>query len=126
MTPEGCVKDAIHEWFHHHGFIRAGTKPKNWPSHPKGWYYMPVQNGMGVAGIPDFVGCYNSKFFSIEAKAPGKNPTSNQEDRHEEISIAGGIIVVVRSAEDLIKLEKELGWYKLTKHCRKSKGLRKK
>lgn len=126
MTPEGKVKEQIHEWFRKHDFIRAGTKPKNWPDHPKGWYYMPVQNGMGVSGIPDFVGCYNSKFISIEAKAPGKVPTANQEDRREEIGIAGGIVAVVRNSEDLITLEKELGWNKVTKHCRKSKGLRKK
>ena len=36
------------------------------------WYYMPVQNGMGVSGIPDFIACIDGKFIAIETKAPGK------------------------------------------------------
>jgi hypothetical protein len=68
---------------------------------------MPVQNGMGVVGIPDFVCCWQGKFLAIETKAPGKlsNLTPNQERRLFEIHQAGGIAVVV---DDVAKLKELL------------------
>lgn len=62
---------------------------------------MPVSNGMGVHGIPDFVCCWNGLFFSIEAKAPGGTTTANQERRHEEIQAAKGIVLVIDKPHDL-------------------------
>lgn len=108
MTPEGKVKLDIKTWLHERGFIRAGSSKEHWPDKPVGWYYMPMQNGMGVHGIPDFVCCYKGKFISIEAKAPGKEPTENQKDRGDEIIIAGGTWIVVDKVEDLTQLERIL------------------
>lgn len=105
MTPEGKVKLDIKKWLHDRGFIRAGSKEEDWPSPILGWYYMPMQNGMGVHGIPDFICCYRGKFISIEAKAPGKEPTENQKDRGSEIQLAAGTWIVVDNIDTLNQLE---------------------
>jgi hypothetical protein len=101
QTPEGRVKDAIKKELKSRGFAPAGGSSDL--AFPTGWYYMPVSNGMGSHGIPDFVGCWEGDFFSIEAKAPGGEPTPMQLRRHEEIRKAGGIILVIDNVEDLRK-----------------------
>ena len=98
-TPEGRVKAQIKRQLDAWGFWRAGSpEPK---VDVVGWYYMPVSNGMGVHGIPDFVGCYLGRFFAIEAKAPGEldNTTANQDNRHKEIRAAQGIVLVADDVE---------------------------
>jgi hypothetical protein len=62
---------------------------------------MPVSNGMGVAGVPDFICCWEGAFFSIEAKAPGGKPTENQLRRHEEIRAAQGIVLIINDVAQL-------------------------
>ncbi len=91
MTPEGKVKAAVKKLLKERGI----------------WFYMPVQNGMGVVGIPDFVCCWQGKFLAIETKAPGNinNLTANQERRLYEIHQAGGIAVVI---DDVSKLKEIL------------------
>lgn len=105
MTPEGKVKLGIKKWLFDKGFIRAGSSKDSWPDEVHGWYYCPMQNGMGVHGIPDFVCCIRGKFFSIEAKAPGGEPTENQKDRGEEIMLAGGVWIVVDDVKTLNKID---------------------
>lgn len=94
QTPEGRVKEAVKKW------LKARDI----------WYYMPVQNGMGVVGIPDFVCCWDGQFFAIETKAPGKrnDTTPNQKLRLAEIADAGGISIVVDDVAQLDELEKDL------------------
>lgn len=67
------------------------------------WFYMPVQNGMGVVGIPDFICCWNGRFLAVETKAPGKrtNTTPNQQARLAEIASANGLALVVDAVEQL-------------------------
>jgi len=79
-TPEGKVKDQIKKILKSLGF----------------WFYMPVQNGLGVNGIPDLIVCAGGFFIGIETKAPGKlkNVTPNQQARLAEINGAGGLAVV--------------------------------
>jgi hypothetical protein len=91
MTPEGRLKAKVKAWLKARGI----------------WYYMPVQNGMGVVGIPDFVCCWGGEFLAIETKAPGKRDdcTPNQLRRHEEIRAAGGTVVVVDDVSALEALE---------------------
>lgn len=95
-TPEGRVKEAIKKELDSRGFWRAGTAE---PSIVEGWYYMPVSNGMGVHGIPDFICCWQGRFFGIEAKAKGGEPTPNQLRRHEEIRTAKGLVLVADCVE---------------------------
>lgn len=75
------------------------------------WFYMPVQNGMGVVGIPDFVCCYKGMFLVIETKRPNKTPTTlqqrikklspNQLNRLREIQSACGVALVVDDARQV-------------------------
>lgn len=112
MTPEGKVKADIEAVLHKRGFIKAGSKETAWPKQPMGWYYMPVQTGYGVNGIPDFLCCYLGTFFAIETKAPGKlaNVSPNQTRRHKEIRAGGAWVYVVDSGEMLKqKLDEYLG-----------------
>lgn len=99
MTPEGKVKRSIQRELDARGLWRAGGKLP--PERVIGWYWMPVPNGLGVHGIPDFVGVLYGLFFAIEAKAPGGKLTPNQERRHEEIRAAGGIVLTVSDAQEV-------------------------
>ena len=71
---------------------------------------MPVSNGMGVHGIPDFVCCWKGKFFCIEAKAKGGTTTANQDQRHEEIRAAQGWVLVVDDANKLEEWMDDAGY----------------
>lgn len=99
LTPEGRVKHAVKKRLKELGV----------------WYYMPVQNGMGKTGIPDFICCVPvtitpdmvgqtvGVFAGVEAKAEGKRmeTTPNQDRELMEIHRAGGVAVVVDSADQL-------------------------
>lgn len=74
------------------------------------WYYMPVQTGYGVKGIPDFVGCVAGSFFSLEAKY-GKNKESAwQVKQGKAIKLAGGTYLVIneKNVEELPELLEHL------------------
>jgi len=88
-TPEGKVKNAVRKFLKQSGI----------------WFYQPVQNGMGVVGIPDFICCCRGRFLAIETKAPGKlsNVTPNQKKVLAEINQHGGVAVVVDSIELLVE-----------------------
>lgn len=90
LTPEGRVKAAVRKWL----------------SDNQLWYYMPVQNGMGKTGIPDFICCWRGRFLAIETKAPGKraNLSANQERQIQEIHKAGGAAVVIDDVAQLQQL----------------------
>lgn len=113
MTPEGRVKKAIKEWLDARSFWRAGADCPE--GEVRGWYYMPVPNGMGVGGIPDFVGSYMAEDadghyvgprpMAIEAKAPGEKPTALQLDRHAEMRAANWLVLVVDDVSQLAQLE---------------------
>jgi hypothetical protein len=87
QTPEGKVKAAVKKLLKEHSI----------------WFFMPMQNGFGVVGIPDFICCLNGKFMAIETKAPGKrnNTTPNQDRVLKEIQDHGGWSVVVDDVEQL-------------------------
>jgi hypothetical protein len=74
VTPENAVKKRIREVL-----IKSGC-----------FWYPAVAGPYSVAGIPDYVGCSNGRFFGIEAKAPSKKPTALQLKRKTEIEAAGG------------------------------------
>jgi hypothetical protein len=89
-TPEGRVKQAVKTFLRNKGI----------------WFYMPVQNGMGQVGIPDFICCWKGVFLAIETKAPGKlnNTTPNQERVIKEIRSNHGYAFVVDSVELLARM----------------------
>lgn len=97
-TPEAKIKAAVKKWLAAQGFWAAGGKR---PEDVSGWYYMPVSNGMGVHGVPDFVCICNGRALFIETKAPGGKCTENQIRRHEEIRAAGGCVIVAYCLEDV-------------------------
>ena len=98
-TPEGKVKAAIKKELERRGFWKAGG-PR--PEAVRGWFHMPVPNGMGVHGIPDFCCVWYGRPLFIEAKAPGGKPTENQLKRHTEIRAAGGIVLLISDVAELV------------------------
>ena len=80
MTPEGIVKRDVKKVLE-----AAGV-----------WYFMPVSNGMGRHGIPDFICCVDGQFLAIETKAGKGQTTALQARELENIEAHGGIAVVVR------------------------------
>lgn len=93
LTPEGKVKAAIKKLLKERGI----------------YYYMPVQNGMGIVGVPDIICCVDGRFMAIEVKAPGKrgNTTANQDRQIMEIHAAGGIAIVADSVEQVERCLRE-------------------
>jgi hypothetical protein len=87
-TPEGKVKDAVKKELRKRDI----------------WYFMPMQNGFGVVGIPDFICCWEGKFLAIETKAPGKRTqtTANQDRIMAEIKDHWGKAVVVDDVSQLV------------------------
>jgi len=90
MTPEGRVKAEVKKYLASIG----------------AYYYMPVSNGFGRVGAPDFMVCYQGKFIGVETKAPGKikNTTPNQDREAVAIRAAGGMSLVIDDVEQLKEL----------------------
>ena len=78
-TPEGRVKEMVRHILLSHG----------------AYYFMPVSNGMGRHGIPDFMVCVYGRFMGIETKAGNKLPTDLQMSNLRRIDEAGGIALVI-------------------------------
>lgn len=79
MTPEAKVKEWIKKILALHGAYRV----------------MPVSNGMGAHGIPDFLVCHCGRFIGIEAKAGSNRPTELQLSNLRQIEAAGGVGLVI-------------------------------
>ena len=79
------------------------------PKHLKSigaYYFFPATGGYGKSGVPDIVGCFDSKFFAIECKAGKNKPTPLQWKNLIEITDSGGIALVVNEGNmnDIIEL----------------------
>lgn len=68
------------------------------------YYVMPVTNGFGKQGAPDFLVCLKGKFFGIECKAGKGKTTALQELNLQHIRDAGGVALVVYE-DDVATLE---------------------
>lgn len=78
-TPESKVKQACVKIFKEHGV----------------YYFFPVMNGMGRAGIPDIICCVKGRFLAVECKA-GKGKTTALQDRElAAIQAAHGVALVI-------------------------------
>jgi len=79
MTPEAKVKKRVKEELDKMGV----------------YHFSPMQNGMGRAGIPDIIGCFDGQFIAIECKAGKGTTTALQERELTRIQNAGGYALVV-------------------------------
>jgi hypothetical protein len=93
MTPEGQVKKLIKETLKKYGIVNAAQAGTSEAKASVGWYTMPTPRG--VKGIPDIVGHYRGRFFSIEAKAPNKEPSGFQLLQNDTIKHTGGAAFIV-------------------------------
>jgi len=94
LTPEGRVKAKVNKLL---------DDPRIYP-------FMPVQNGMGAAGL-DYhcVVCWPdaAEAFFVETKAPGKKPSGRQEVLIERLRGMGCQVFVIDGDEGLNELR---GW----------------
>lgn len=79
MTPEKKVKEKV----------KTILKKLN------AYYCMPATGGYGASGVPDILACYKGKFIGIETKANGNTPTALQQKHLRDISITGGLSLVI-------------------------------
>ena len=93
MTPEGKIKQSVKNLL------------KQYPT----WHFMPVSNGLGKHGVPDFCCVLNARgkglAFFVETKAPGKKPTALQLLCKREIEAACGKWFLVYGEESLKVLQ---------------------
>ena len=82
-TPEGKVKKGVRQ-------VLDGLGA---------YYVMPVTGGYGKQGAPDFLVCYQGKFFGIETKAGKGKTTALQELNLKKIIDCGGVALVVREED---------------------------
>lgn len=108
-TPEGRVKKMIKRKLIAHFIFPADDDCfEDFTERVDGWFYMPSQNGMGVTGIPDFVGLYSpygtdlpAAAWMIEAKASGGSLTANQQRRKNEVERLGCVHAVVSNEQEM-------------------------
>ena len=105
-TPEGLVKKSIKDFLAEYDIQPA--KAAGTFTTAAGWYFMPTTAGLGVKGIPDFLGHYLGVFFGIETKAPGKKPSGFQALQIAAIEQSGGAVFVVDGPETLKVFERWL------------------
>ena len=79
QTPEGKVKAKV-------SLLLKGTAGV--------WYSMPVPSGYGESTL-DYIGCHSGRFFAVETKAPGKKPTSRQQNMIAAIERSGGKVFII-------------------------------
>jgi Holliday junction resolvase len=95
MTPEAKVKAKLKKHLEAMGIYN----------------FSPVQNGMGRAGIPDVIGCYNGLFVAFECKANGNKPTPLQLREIERIQQAEGLAFVI-DEHNVDNIKELLKWNK--------------
>ena len=102
---EAGVKEDIKKWLTAHR-IHDMKGVKSAPENMiEGFFYMPVQNGMGLTGVSDFMICYHGQTIVVETKAENKpaKPTGDQQAFIDAIEKAGGYGVCVNSLEMFVK-----------------------
>jgi len=93
MTPEGQIKAKIDRVLDSY--------------FPLVYKFKPVPSGYGHQSV-DYLVCAVGLFVGIEAKAPGKTPTSRQDDTLDKIRRAGGAILVISDDAGVARLDELL------------------
>jgi len=75
------------------------------------YHFSPYQAGMGRAGVPDVIGCYQGRFVAFECKAGNNKPTALQEREMNAIRTAKGLAFVINE-ENVNQLKELLQWTK--------------
>lgn len=98
MTPEGAISKAIIE------YLTIVKRYYCWRNNTGGFrdkrdhFYQ-----FGKVGSGDILGLdHSGRFFSIEVKAKGKNPTPAQEAFIRSINATKGVAFVARSIDDVM------------------------
>lgn len=94
MTPESKVKVKVKKILNERG----------------AYYVMPVTNGYGNSGAPDFLVCYRGKFFGIECKAGNGKVTALQFVNMRSIHENGGVALIINES-NIDSLETEFSKY---------------
>ena len=68
---------------------------------PKCFFWKEHGGMYGTAGIPDIIACINGRFYGFEVKTEDGRPTKLQESTIRKIKNAGGIALIVRSADEV-------------------------
>jgi len=95
QTPEGKVKARLKKQLDEMGI----------------YHFSPYQAGMGRAGVPDVIGCYQGRFVAFECKAGNNKPTALQEREMNAIRTAKGLAFVINE-ENVNQLNELLQWTK--------------
>ena len=91
QTPEGRVKDVVDKLLRKHHV----------------YFEKPVTGGYGRNTL-DYIGCSKGRYFAIETKPPGKEPTQLQAYVAGQMRDAGGVTFVVIGDQGLQELEEWL------------------
>ena len=79
-------------------------------NYPSAWFYKSADRF--TSGIPDLILCIEGKFYAIELKVGGNNPTPIQEFVIRKIQGAGGRVVVCRSLNEVKQFLKQGGEFR--------------
>jgi Holliday junction resolvase len=75
------------------------------------YHFSPPGMGLGRAGIPDLICCYNGLFLAIECKAGKGKTTALQERELNAIRTAKGLAFVINE-DNMNNLKELLQWTK--------------
>lgn len=93
MTPEARVKTVVKRTLDEMGI----------------YHFSPFMAGMGRAGVPDIIACYDGHFIAFECKAGKNKPTALQEREMDAIRRAKGLAFVINEA-NMNQIKELLQW----------------
>lgn len=98
---EAGVKDDIRKWLIAHRIYDTREMRYN----ARGFFWMPVQTGMGLSGVSDFLICFQGMTIALETKAENKppKPSPHQALFIGNIKVAGGKGFTVNSLKMFVE-----------------------
>ena len=93
MTPEARVKAVVKRTLDEMGV----------------YHFSPFMAGMGRAGVPDIIACYDGHFIAFECKAGKNKPTALQEREMDAIRKAKGLAFVINET-NMNQIKELLQW----------------